>query len=62
MKKKEFTRKSNQKELSHLMSKPFSDSEKTAITAARKKIGTDRPIFYHDAVVDYAKRINGEEE
>ena len=49
-----------QKDLSHLMTRPFSNSEKEDIRAARQKSGLDRPTFYHDAVVDFANRINGE--
>jgi len=42
------------------MTKPFSTSEMEDIKAARKKVGVDRPMFYHDAVVAYANKINGE--
>ena len=50
----------NQKDLSHLMTKPFTESEKETIKTARKTAGIDRPVFYHDAVVEYANRINKE--
>lgn len=39
--------------------KVFTQEEKEAIKRARKITGTDRPTFYHDAVVDYANRTNG---
>ena len=41
--------------------KIFSHEEKEAIKKARKITGTDRPTFYHDAVVDYANRTNAGE-
>lgn len=40
--------------------KKFTQPERENIKAARKTVGLDRPTFYHDAVVDYATRINGE--
>ena len=50
----------NKKEdLLRLVICPFSQEEKQTITIARKRIGTDRPHFYHDAVVKYAKEITG---
>lgn len=57
---KKITVQSNQKGLSHLMTKPFNEAERDTIMQARKTVGLDRPTFYHDAVVDYATRINGE--
>ena len=60
MRKKVTINENHQKGLSHLMTKPFSTSEKEDIKAARKKVGVDRPMFYHDAVVAYANKINGE--
>lgn len=52
--------KRNEIECNRLVIKPFTESEKESIKSARKKTGYDRPTFYHDAVVDYAARINGE--
>ena len=40
--------------------KKFTQPERENIKAARKILGTDRPTFYHDAVVNYANEINGE--
>ena len=60
MPRKEITEKRNDKELSHLMAKPFSEKEKETVKSARKKAGIDRPVFYHDAIVEYANRINEE--
>lgn len=60
MKTKTIKSESREKELAHLMVKPFSESEKESIKAARKRSGFDRPSFYHDAVVEYANRVNGE--
>ena len=57
---KKITENSKDKELSHLMAKPFSNSEKETVKAARKKAGIDRPVFYHDAIIEYANKINGE--
>lgn len=58
--KSKMTKISNpQKDLSHLMTRPFTEKEKEAIKTARQEKGMDRPTFYHDAVVDYANRING---
>ena len=48
------------KDLAHLMTKPFTEAEKETVKAARKKAGIDRPVFYHDAIIEYANRINGE--
>lgn len=56
---KNITVQSKEKELAHLMTKPFSEPEKESIKSARKKAGVDRPLFYHDAIVEYAERING---
>ena len=57
--KNKITKISNsQKDLAHLMTRPFSEKEKEAIKIARQEKGMDRPTFYHDAVVDYANRIN----
>ena len=57
--KNKITKISNpQKDLAHLMTRPFSEKEKEAIKMARQEKGADRPTFYHDAVVDYANRIN----
>lgn len=53
--------KRNEIECNRLVIRPFSESEKETIKAARKKSGSDRPTFYHDAVVNYANKINGEE-
>ena len=55
------TKTSKDKDLSHLMTKPFSNEEKEIIKVARKKSGVDRPVFYHDAIVEHANRINGGE-
>lgn len=52
--------KRNENECNRLVIKPFTESEKETIKTARRKTGYDRPTFYHDAVVDYAARINGE--
>lgn len=52
--------KRNEIECNRLVIKPFTESEKETIKTARRKTGYDRPTFYHDAVVDYATRINGE--
>ena len=52
--------KTNGIECARLVTKPFSKAEKENIKAARKKVGIDRPMFYHDAVVAYANKINGE--
>lgn len=57
---KKITENSKKKELSHLMVKPFTEEEKETVKSARKKAGIDRPVFYHDAVIEYAKKINGE--
>lgn len=51
---------SQQKDLSHLMTKPFTEEEKTTIKTARRIAGIDRPLFYHDAIVEYARKINGD--
>ena len=57
--KNKITKISNpQKDLAHLMTRPFSKKEKDSIKIARQEKGADRPTFYHDAVVDYANRIN----
>ncbi len=57
--KQKIVKKCNpQKDLAHLMTRPFSEKEKEAIKIARQEKGADRPTFYHDAVVDYANRIN----
>ena len=53
--------KRNENECNRLVIKPFSKEEKEAITSARKKKGVDRPVFYHDAIVEHANRINGGE-
>ena len=50
--------KTNESECNRLVIKPFSEAEKETIKTARRKSGFDRPTFYHDAVVDYATRIN----
>ena len=47
-------------ECNRLVIKPLTKEERESIKAARKKSGMDRPTFYHDAVVDYATRINSE--
>ena len=47
-------------ECNRLVIKPLTKEERESIKAARKKSGMDRPTFYHDAVVDYAARINSE--
>lgn len=60
MKQKIIKKYNPQKDLSHLMTKPFNEAERNTIMQARKTVGLDRPTFYHDAVVDYAARINGE--
>lgn len=41
--------------------KVFTDEEKEAIKAAKKKKGLVTPTFYHDGIVDYANRLNKEE-
>ena len=57
--KQKIVKKCNpQKDLAHLMTRPFDDKEKEVIKTARQKSGMDRPTFYHDAVVDFANRIN----
>ena len=38
----------------------FTEAEREAIKTARKVTGTDRPTFYHDGIVAYAKKINKE--
>ena len=60
MKEKITINDNQQKDLSHLMTKPFTEDEKSVIATARKKVGVDRPIFYHDAILSYAKKINME--
>ena len=52
--------KTNEIECARLVTKPFSNSEKETVKAARKKAGIDRPVFYHDAIIEYANKINGE--
>jgi len=60
MKTKTIKNESREKELAHLMVKPFSESEKESLKAARKKAGIDRPLFYHDAIIEYANKVNGD--
>ena len=50
----------NENECNRLVIKPLSPDEREAVKKARKKEGKDRPSFYHDAVVEYANRINGD--
>lgn len=52
--------KNNENECIRLVAKPFSETQKASIKEARKKAGIDRPVFYHDAIVEYANKINGE--
>lgn len=40
--------------------KVFTDKEKESIKTAKRKAGTVTPTFYHDGIVEYAKRINEE--
>lgn len=42
-----------------LMVKSFTEDEKKAVSAARKKLGVDRPILYHNAIVKYVNDVNG---
>lgn len=51
--------KTNEKDLLRLVIVPFSKDEKEIITSARKKVGIDRPMFYHNAILKVAKEING---
>ena len=52
--------KTNEIECIRLVAKPFTDEERASVKKARKKKGIDRPVFYHDAVVAYADKINKE--
>lgn len=48
----------NEKDVLNLRVASFSKDEKKALTNARKKVGVDRPVFYHDAIVKYVNDIN----
>ncbi len=52
------TQKRIENECTRLVIKPLTKEEREEVKAARKKKGMDRPTFYHDAVVDFANRIN----
>lgn len=41
----------------HIVIKPFSLEESTLIKKATAKIGIRRPFFYHDAIIEKAKKI-----
>ena len=47
-------------ECNRLVIKPFTEAEREEVKSARKRTGIDRPLFYHDAIVEYARKINGD--
>lgn len=49
----------NSRDLLRLMVRSFTPDEKKALTNARKKLGVDRPLFYHNAIIKYVDDING---